>query len=347
MSLRSWLLARGSAPFELRYGVDVTIGRGHTCELSLYSSMLSREHARVRWENGRPVLFDLDSLNGTFVGLDKVARHTLSDGDVVRLGDISLLYRVSHDAPAALADDEEPSPTPSPVAAAAAEEAEEAEPTNETRIYSRTAVLHQRVFDYDELGWLVERAEPWADALRHEALVGADLGRWFDAIGRDEGVLWSLLGLGVLRPRDWRVALRGMSPAQVVQACQVTRRAEKLRARLEGHQVVWNEMAALRYQVRQGPVFKPLRLVARAYRPGVGLDEVTPGRLALELEQIYAPELAGAPLEGELRRLQVLGVLAPAPGRGPEAWFSLDWGDGTVELSRRGRAMLEGFRLEE
>src|SRR5687768_1510021 len=100
-----WLTVRGASPFELKEGVDVTIGRGQSCDLCLYSTMLSREHARVRWENGRPVLFDLESLNGTFVGLDRIARHTLRDGDVIRLGDITVVFQVSDGIPVPLHTD--------------------------------------------------------------------------------------------------------------------------------------------------------------------------------------------------------------------------------------------------
>ncbi|MCW8139214.1 MAG: FHA domain-containing protein [Planctomycetota bacterium] len=199
-----WLTVRGSPPFELREGVDVTIGRGQSCDLCLYSSMLSREHARVRWENGRPVLFDLESLNGTFVGLDRIARHSLRDGDVVRLGDITLLVRVSDGPPAAAASeqasrDEDTNP---------AAPAPEFEPTNETRIYSRTAVLHQKVFEYDELGWLRQRLGLREELLALPSAGGDDLTAWFRDVGRDEALLWELLQLGVLRPG--RRARRGL-----------------------------------------------------------------------------------------------------------------------------------------
>jgi pSer/pThr/pTyr-binding forkhead associated (FHA) protein len=339
-----WLTVRGAAPFELKEGVDVTIGRGQTCDICLYSSMLSREHARVRWENGRPVLFDLESLNGTFVGLDRIARHTLKDGDTVRLGDITLLFQVSEGAPPTELDeegelDEETTPEGEPVP--------EFEPTNETRIYSRTAVLHQKVFEYDEIAWLRERLGV------HEALLvlptagGEDLRAWFDDMGADEDVLWELLRIGAVRPIEPRRGLRGLAPAEVARACVLTKRAEKLRLQLQGQRAIWNEMAALRYQVRQGKVFKPLRMVARAYRPGRGLDEVTLERLAYELTNIYAPDLAGEPLDLELRRLQVLGFIAPRAGGRADAWFPRSWTDGSCEVTPRGRAMMEGFRLEE
>ncbi len=338
-----WLTVRGAPPFELKDGVDVTIGRGQTCDLCLYSSMLSREHARVRWENGRPVLFDLESLNGTFVGLDRIARHTLRDGDVVRLGDITLLVQVSDGVPSPPGEDQ-PSreEDTNPAGPALGEFA----PTNETRIYSRTAVLHQKVFEYDEIAWLRGRLGEREALLALPSAGADDLGPWLREVG-DEDVLWDFLQVGALRPVEARRDLRGLRPDEVVRQVQLTKRAEKLRLQLSGQRAIGNEMAALRYQVRQGKVFKPLRMIARAYRPGRGLDEVSLERLVYELTAIYAPDLPRDVLEAELRRLQVLGFLAPVPGARDEAWFPADWCDGTCDLTPRGRAMLEGFRLED
>lgn len=339
-----WLTVRGAPPFELKEGVDVTIGRGQSCDLCLYSSMLSREHARVRWENGRPVLFDLESLNGTFVGLDRIARHTLRHGDVVRLGDITMVVQVSDDVPPPLGSDDLPSREEETNPAAPGPG--EFEPTNETRIYSRTAVLHQKVFEYDELGWLRARLGEREALLALPSAGADDLLAWFREVG-DEDALWDFLQLGAARPVDARRSLRGLPAEEVARRCQLTKRAEKLRQQLAGQRAIWNEMAALRYQVRQGKVFKPLRMIARAYRPGRGLDEVTLERLVYELTHIYAPDLTGDALEGELRRLQLLGFIAPRPGARAEAWFPDDWCDGTCEVTSRGRAMLEGFRLED
>jgi hypothetical protein len=341
-----WLTVRGAAPFEIREGVDVTIGRGQGCDLCLYSSMLSREHARIRWENGRPVLFDLESLNGTFLGLDKISRHTLRDGDLIRLGDITVQFRVSASPPEQPPEDDGTPPAADAELEAAG--AEEHEPSNETRIYSRTAALHQRVFEYDELGWLRQQLGDRAQSLMLPSAGAEDLGAWFAETGQDEGALWELLRLGAARQKDHRAGgLRGLPPPRVAAACSLTKRAEKLRVILSGQKAIWNEMAALRYQVRQGPVFHPLRMVARAYRPGRGLDEVDLRRLLYEMETIYAPDLRGEALDLELRRITAVGFLCPTPGRGAEAWFPGDWLDGTVVIAPRGRAMLEGFRVED
>lgn len=338
--VKLWLCARGAAPFQLTPGVDVTIGRGQDCDLSLYSSMLSREHACVRWEGGVPVLFDLESLNGTFIGPDRIRRRRLQEGDLIRLGDLQVLFRSGPLPPDPPADSSGPIPLGDPGQ-------EEPELSTETRPFSRTEVMHQKVFEYDELGWLLARVETWRAHLVDPLLV-SDLPGWIAAAPEARGeLLWRLLEWGVLAPESLDEPLRGKSAAQAARALRLTKRGEKLVPRLGGQRTVWNEMASLRYQLRQGPAYGPLRLVARAYRPGSGLGEVNAARLRYELENIYASDLAPEVLEREMRRLLVLGLLAPAPGARSEAWFPAEWGDGSVILSSRGRNVLEGFRLED
>jgi hypothetical protein len=151
----------------------------------------------------------------------------------------------------------------------------------------------------------------------------------------------------VIAPKDPDIELRGRKPVEAAAQCGLTTRGERLREVLQEKKAHWNEMAALRYRIRQGPIFKPLRMIARAYRPGGGLKELHLPRLIYELNSIYAPEMPLARLHSELRRIQCLGFLCPAAGAHGEAWYPEDWEDGAVVISPRGYAMLEGFRLEE
>ena len=54
---------------------------------------MSSEHCRIRPEDGHFVLHDLKSTNGTFVNERRVTRHVLSEGDVVKIGETSLLFK--------------------------------------------------------------------------------------------------------------------------------------------------------------------------------------------------------------------------------------------------------------
>jgi hypothetical protein len=70
-----------------------TIGRSQVCDIQLDEPSLSSEHARlVRSEDGWRVI-NLLSTNGVFVNDEKVFSHRLDDGDVIRLGRVSLKFR--------------------------------------------------------------------------------------------------------------------------------------------------------------------------------------------------------------------------------------------------------------
>jgi hypothetical protein len=70
-----------------------TIGRSQVCDIQIDEPSLSSEHARlVRSEDGWRVI-NLLSTNGVFVNDEKVFSHRLNDGDVIRLGRISLKFR--------------------------------------------------------------------------------------------------------------------------------------------------------------------------------------------------------------------------------------------------------------
>ena len=74
----------------------VTIGRLPDNALVIDNAAVPGHHARVFREGDRVVLEDLKSTNGTFVHEQRITRHVLSDGDLVRIGK----HTVSFDAKA-------------------------------------------------------------------------------------------------------------------------------------------------------------------------------------------------------------------------------------------------------
>jgi hypothetical protein len=70
---------------------ELLLGRLHTCDLSLSDLSVSRRHARLVFRDGRWILQDLDSTNGTTVNGLRVGRCELRPGDRVMLGDHRLL----------------------------------------------------------------------------------------------------------------------------------------------------------------------------------------------------------------------------------------------------------------
>jgi pSer/pThr/pTyr-binding forkhead associated (FHA) protein len=91
-----WLLRHGAREFVFRSEV-VAVGRGHDVDLNLDDESVSRRHAQLRHEHGRPLVEDLQSRNGTLVNGQLIAgRAFLSIGDLVAFGSCELeLLRAS------------------------------------------------------------------------------------------------------------------------------------------------------------------------------------------------------------------------------------------------------------
>lgn len=91
---RFWLAWKHQT-FSLSTG-DNVIGRDPRCDAWVDHSGVSRRHAQIRITEGqdRPVITDLDSTNGTFVGGKRVKNATpLADGDSIKIGSVSLKFR--------------------------------------------------------------------------------------------------------------------------------------------------------------------------------------------------------------------------------------------------------------
>jgi len=338
---------RGADPFPLQPGRDVTIGRGRKCDLSLYSTQLSREHARIRWENEQPVLFDLDSLNGCYVGVDRVLRHSLNPGDSIRLGDLTLVVVDSEEPPRPIMGGAEDPPTE--VSRIPSSELEITPSALETQILHRQSPVHQQLFSWKELEALLEQtSEAELAAIQDASLKADDLDAWAKRYGFPG--LYRLLALGVLVPRDPSKELDHAAPATLAAGLTLSPRGEKLHNHRPGARITWNEMAHLRHRIRQAVLFPALREIARAYRPGGGLDGLSAEDFVYEVHKIYASEIPPERRLLALRRLLCLGFFAPRAGVEAEAWFPAgDWSQKPlpIEIAPRGLAVLEGFRLEE
>lgn len=91
----AWLVQRSGARAgkEFRLGEVTNIGRDASQnDVVIDEPSVSRQHARVRLENGRFVLYDLASSNGTFVNNQQVQKQTLLDGDAVRFGSVDFYF---------------------------------------------------------------------------------------------------------------------------------------------------------------------------------------------------------------------------------------------------------------
>ena len=100
------------------------IGRDETADISLQDPEMSRRHVRISWQEGRYILEDLNSTNGTFLNDTRVtATQRLSPGDKIRMGQYVLEFQAQVEPvppqPAAGPAEAVPPPGPAPAPAPA------------------------------------------------------------------------------------------------------------------------------------------------------------------------------------------------------------------------------------
>ena len=71
-------------------GAHLVIGRSSACQIVLGDDTVSRRHAELRFEDGRWLLRDLGSSNGTYVNGRWVTESEVRAGDVIHLGGCQL-----------------------------------------------------------------------------------------------------------------------------------------------------------------------------------------------------------------------------------------------------------------
>ncbi len=91
------LIAADGTEFEL--SGEMSIGRSDDCDITVNDSRVSRKHARIAVENGKVVLEDLGSANGTYINGQRLeGQQELSSGDGIAFDNAQFTFQVG-DAP--------------------------------------------------------------------------------------------------------------------------------------------------------------------------------------------------------------------------------------------------------
>jgi hypothetical protein len=80
--------------FSLNRAFPVSIGRSRVNEILVDDTAVSAQHARIIPENGKHVLYDLGSTNGTFLNERKVAKAILKEGDTIKVGETQFQFKI-------------------------------------------------------------------------------------------------------------------------------------------------------------------------------------------------------------------------------------------------------------
>lgn len=69
-----------------------TLGRKLDNDLVIQDALISRNHANIRYENGKFMIYDMQSTGGTFVNNKRIDKSELISGDIISLVNVPLMF---------------------------------------------------------------------------------------------------------------------------------------------------------------------------------------------------------------------------------------------------------------
>jgi hypothetical protein len=97
MEAKLAVVAGNTSKSEIRLQLPTTIGRGTGSGLCIAHPMISRRHCELSEQDGLLMLRDLDSLNGTFLGQQRISEAALRPGDRFTVGPITFRAEYEYD----------------------------------------------------------------------------------------------------------------------------------------------------------------------------------------------------------------------------------------------------------
>lgn len=192
------VLKSGDTRQEFELGAMNTLGRHPDNTVQILDRIISKEHAHViRQSDGRFMLRDLGSLNGTYVGGNRVSNYILKHGDEMVLGSTHLVY-LEHNAGEESLNKVTIAPgSLESVVRHKVDAQSSAEFLPEKRM-TDTAALRQ---DYEKLRIAHEVGRAIVGVLDLEQLLPRILDKAFELLPADRGVILLFNDQGKLAPR--------------------------------------------------------------------------------------------------------------------------------------------------
>lgn len=88
----------------------VTFGRSKSCDQVLTHPTVSREHFHVERNNGKLFVVDHGGENGTFVNSERVSWVELKNGDTIRAGPFTMIFKSDEPQPETIEPPDQPAP---------------------------------------------------------------------------------------------------------------------------------------------------------------------------------------------------------------------------------------------
>jgi predicted component of type VI protein secretion system len=79
---------------EVNLRLPAIIGRGRSVQVTIPHSLVSRQHCEISEREGRLLVRDLDSMNGTYVGDERITEAILEPGALLTVGAVT--FRASY-----------------------------------------------------------------------------------------------------------------------------------------------------------------------------------------------------------------------------------------------------------
>ena len=91
MSLKAKLIVVGGTvdDAEAALQLPAIIGRGRSAQITIPDALVSRQHCRIEEVQGQLLVYDLGSLNGTYVGDEKITAAPLPPGALLTVGTVT------------------------------------------------------------------------------------------------------------------------------------------------------------------------------------------------------------------------------------------------------------------
>lgn len=85
---------------EVNLRLPTIIGRGRSAEVTIPHSLVSRQHCELSERDGRLVVRDLESMNGTYVGDERISKAILQPGALLTVGTVTFraVYEIGADS---------------------------------------------------------------------------------------------------------------------------------------------------------------------------------------------------------------------------------------------------------